>query len=162
MPVENPEIVVSDRDKIDIISPQRGLKIGVTIHPDNTVATTIEYLLDRADQQREVEAYFINVTRHLILSMLESDAARVMSGTEVISPEIDVLNCRIQFVAAVKGLARMGYTDREVLKLIRDQGRQITLGEVRMGEIPPAVREKVDSLFPDVSEIYKNLQSKSG
>lgn len=158
---ESPRIIISDGSTFEIISPQNNRRLFVNIGPNNTVTTRIEPLTSRDEQKLAAETYLTETARHLIHSMLELDAARLASGSEVISPDLSVIAYQGQFVGAVQQLARMGYLDRSVQKLIQDQGRLITLGEEHMGEMPTIVREKVFALSNQVPGIYLDMARKS-
>lgn len=89
--------------------------------------------------------------------MLEQDAARMIPGSKDVPPNLSVIAYQDQFTNAVKQLASMRYTDKEVQRLIRTQGQLFTLGQDRIGEMPTFVREKVVSLSQQVSEIYLEI-----
>lgn len=158
---ESPIRIISNGSVFKIISPLHNRSLLVTIGPDNTVTTRIEPLTGRDEQKLAAEAHFTETTRQLMHSMLELDAAKLAPGSEVLSPDLSVIAYQEQFNGAVQQLARMGYSDKDVRKLIQTQGRSITLGEDHMGEMPTIVREKVSALNSQVKDIYHDMAERS-
>lgn len=154
---ESTQRIISDSNVLEIISPQNNRRLFVTIGQYNTVTTRIEALTGKEEQKLAAEAHFTETTRHLIHSMLELDAAKLAPGSEVTSPDLSVIAYQGQFEDATRQLARLGYSDKSVQRLIQTQGRLVTLGEEHMGEIPTIVREKVFALGNEVKDIYLEM-----
>lgn len=157
---ESPQRIISDRNAFEIYSPAKSIRINVVVAPDYTITTSVEQIKNRREQQLAATAHFTGITRRLIHSMMELDAARLVPGSEDISPEISVIEYQDQFSAAVRGLAGISISDKAVKRLISSQGRLLTGGQDHMGEMSPIVREKVVALSNRVSVIYLEMANR--
>lgn len=158
---ESPRIIISDSSAFKIISPKNNRMLFVTIGPDNTVTTRVEPLTGRDEQKLAAEVQFTEITRNLIFSMLELDAAKSAPGSEVISPDLSVIGFQGQFEDAVRKMAGLQYSDKKLQRLIQTQGRLITLGEDHGGEMPTIVKEKVLALSKQATDIYLEMAERS-
>lgn len=157
MPPESPQKIISDRNIFEIISPGKGIRIHLSIAPDNTVTTRVAQIKSRREQQLAATTHFTRVTRQLIHSMIALDAAKMMLGSEEISPEMEVNTYQNQFENAIRELAGMSFSDRAVKRLISVQGKLLTEGQNHIGVMSSIVKEKVVSLSDQVSGIYLEM-----
>ena len=149
-----PQRVISDSSYFEILSPENKRRIVLNIGPDDSITFRVERLTTKEEQHVSAEAHFTEVTRHLIHSLLEQEAARISPESEQAGPDLSVLTYQEQFGDAVGALIGLKYSDKQVQRLILTQGQQIVRGQEHIGEIPTIVREQIDSLNQTVSEIY--------
>lgn len=150
------ETVVSGSNTIRIINPNRGLEINVNIGPNDRVTTTVKKLLNDPTVRRDAERSFTSITRGLINSMLELNAARLTQPlSEDVSPEISVTYHQDQFLIAARTMMAMGFTQTRLDEFVRSQGRQFTQGQVHLGEMPPPVQEAVSVLKANIADVFE-------
>jgi len=161
LPSQEPLKITSSRSSIEITMSGIGKKLLVEISPNGSIVTKVEALNTANEEKLEAEAQFTGITRNLIGERLKSKAAKQMPGSEEIGPELSADSLEEQFEGLAKVLQKMGYTEDEIKKLIREQGKQITIGETHMGEVPSAVREEVVDLSIKIGDFYrKNNETK--
>lgn len=150
---EGPYQFVTDRNKFEIIIPGQNQRVLLHVDPNGGHSIKIEPLTDRESEKINAETRFTKVARELLAEKLEMEAAQRVRG-DTVAHESPVHELGIEFGAVVKELARLHYSDKQIMALVRGEGRMFSFEE-HMGIRAGVVREQVAQLEALVSEAFK-------
>ena len=149
-----PQKFTSNRSFFEIKIPNIGKKVLLKVSPDGFVSTKVETLNTANEEKLKAEAQFTEITRNLISERLRRKAAKQMPGSEEIGLELSADSLEKQFGQTAETLLGMGYTESKIKKLVMEQGKQFTIGETHMGEMPSIVKEEVMDLNTSIQGLF--------
>jgi len=148
---KKPQKIVTNNPHLEIIVPNQNQRVFLHIFSDGTHSVRVEQL-SKKEECFAIKEEFTKVVRDLISNSLGLEAARLTKGEEVEIGTISSLEA--EFDAGVNYLLELNLSNRDVKRLIEEAASQFSIGEQRMGELSPPVKEQVARLKGRVEEIY--------
>lgn len=157
---ESPYQLVTDKNEFEIIIPGQNQRVSLRVDPGGGHVIKIEPLTDRESEKIGAETRFTKVARELLAERLEMEAAqRVHADAAAHESAVDEIGN--EFGVAVAELVRLNYSDKQIMVLVRGEGKMFSFEE-HMGIRAGVVREQVAYLERMVSDIFRTKATASG
>lgn len=151
-------VIITEGDKLQIINLRFGWRVDMEFSPSG-VTPEIVKLTAGEETKADAQFQFTQVTRNLVRAMVDYETTRQRwhgSGQLEIPAELDVHTFGNQFESAVSTLLNLQFSDKTVMSLVEETGKQFGGIETHIGEMPQIVREQVEMLKRIVSKIYND------
>lgn len=141
-------------------NPEFGERVTLTRQPDGTYSVIVESLVVSAAEDEQAVGEMTHSSRQLIYDRIRLNAAKMQAGSETDDPDMSAIFAEGRFEKAVLHYAEIGYSLERVLESVLAGAKQISLGEVKMGEMPPLVQENYAALNAQAREIYAEYEKR--